>query len=821
MKNSPVNLRRRWLRYAASILFGLLVIACCAAVFVVPRLNRYQIDGEIRVPGLHGELTVVRDGKGMPYIYADSLHDVIFGQGFVTAQDRLFQIHLMRLKAAGRLTELAGEAARDLDIMTRTIGIRRLATRHAEILDQDSLAVFQAYADGINAFIDQCADDIPLEFSLSGLQTERWEVEDSLSLLYLMSWDTSANLNHEIVSQLLVDKLGTTKAAELMPLNVNPDAPSDAMARRSQQNRSLTLHPDRSLQLRSDEKVLAFLKGGPLTVGSNNWATAPKLSAGDHAMLAGDPHLDPRMLPGIMYAVGYLTPQMRAVGAGVPGIPGFIIGRNQFIATAVTNNYGDVQDLYVESLDAEEKDHYREAGRSVPFRVEKETLKIRDDSRPDGFRREEIEIRFSSRGPVVSDLLPGLANDKVLTLRWAAAESMQPRTGLTDLMTATSIDAVDAAIASVNFIVLNFVFADAEGNIGWRASGQLPLRKSGTGTMPFPVDAQKPWEDNWEGWIAFDEMPHARNPDQGWLGTANHSTVPPDYPHYYSNYAAPSFRYRRMKQRIAEYEHGLTVDNHWSIQRDTRNLMAEAVAPVLIAALKEGAETRPLAGILSAWNFHDTVDQPGPTVFQLVYGEFAKAVYTDELGEELTLTMLSNWYFWQERFLQTVLAGDSSWFDDLSTIDVQETRGDMIRRAGRAALARWRPQLGADPQSWLWGHVHTVQFVNPIRRSGFGSEQLGTAALPVDGSGETLYRGGYSFNDSCAVTFAAAVRMVVDFGDSEKVRAVMAGGSTGRTFHAHLKDQIDPYLSGEPKHWWFSDKAIEEHAKSRLRLVPQ
>ncbi len=824
--------RRRRLR-AVQIIIGLLVIAAVVALYASSRVNQYQVQGEIILPGLQDQITIVRDEKGMPYIQAASMQDAMFAQGFVTAQDRLFQIQLMRLQAQGRLTELAGDAARQMDIKNRTIGIARAAAQHAEILDDDSRQIFQAYVDGINAFLDRCADDLPIEFGVAGIEPDRWAVEDSLSILYLMSWDTSANLNHEIVSQMLVDQLGIDQASELLPININADAPGDVngssaapvvtsshgwfAASGSQTGQTMPVAV--GLGLHADSKIQQFVESGPLRVGSNNWTTAAKVSAGDHAMLAGDPHLDPRMLPGIMYAVGFSLPEARAVGAGAPGIPGFIIGRNEQVAIAVTNNYGDVQDLYVETLDPQQGDHYRQGGQSIPFRLEKQTLKIKDSSAAGGFRNEEIEIRHSSRGPVVSDVLPGLKTDKVLTLRWAAVEAMQPHLGLTELITAQTIDDIDAAIHSVTSIVLNFVFADSDGNIGWRASGRVPLR-SGGGTMPLLVDTDSRWVDNWQGWIPFDQMPHQRNPERGWLGTANHYTVPADYPYYYSNYAAPSYRYRRLKQRIAEQEDGLTVEDHWAIQRDTKNLMAEAVTPVLIEALAADQQTSALASVLKDWDFQDTIDQAGPTVFQTVYSEFARAVFEDQLGAELTEIMLGNWYFWQERFQRMVAAGDASWFDDQSTTEVVESMADMIRRGGKAAIARLEPQLGADPESWLWGKVHTLQFVNPIRRSGVGMSWLGTRAFGVAGSGETLYRGWYDFDDPYGVTHTAAVRMVVDFGDREKVRAVLAGGTTGRTFHPHQKDQIDAYLSGQPLHWWFSDEALQAHTSSRLQLVP-
>jgi penicillin amidase len=791
-------------------------------------MNRFQVDGQIVLAGPEAQVTIVRDEKGMPYIHADSMRDATFAQGFAAAQDRLFHMQLMRLQAQGRLTELVGQDASDLDIRNRTIGMARAARKHAEILDDDTRSMFQSYVDGINAFLDHCPGDVPIEFGLAGIEPDRWAIEDSLSVLYLMAWDTSANLNHELVWQMLVDQVGTDRAEELLPININADDVSgtdeaQTATAESPANDSISRFPPPAprLNLETDLKLQSLVETGSLRVGSNNWAARPQVSAGDHAMLAGDPHLDPRMLPGIMYAVGFILPDGRAVGAGVPGIPGFIVGRNEHVATAVTNSYGDVQDLYVETLDPENEGNYREGGQSIPFKIEKETLKIKDGSAPGGFRQQEIEIRFTSRGPVVSDVLAGLDADKVMTLRWAAVEAMEPHIGLMELLTAKSIDDVNAAIKSVTSIVLNFVFADSAGNVGWRVSGKVPIRSAGSGTMPVVVESEDEWQDNWQGWIPFDEMPHRQNPPRGWLGTANHYTVASDYPYYFTNYASPSYRYRRLKQRMEESSGELTVDDHWSIQRDTKNLMAEAVTPILIEALAADEQTESLAGVLREWDFHDDTDQSGPTVFQTVYTEFAKHVFQDELGDELAGRMLGNWYFWQERFENMVRSGDSSWFDDTSTEDITESMTDMIQRAGKSAVARLQPQLGSDPSQWLWGKVHTMQWVNPIRRSGAGMNWLGTDPIPANGSAETLYRGWYDFDDPYGVTHTAAVRMVVDFGDSDKVRAVMAGGETARTFHPHQKDQIDAYMSGAALHWWFSDEAIEEHAQTRLTLVPQ
>ena len=805
--------RRLWriLRFV----LGVLLVAGVVVAIYVPRMNNFQVDGHLQLSGPQSRIKVIRDEKGMPYVHAENLHDAMFGQGFVAAQDRLFQMQLMRLQAEGRLTELVGDQARETDIKNRTIGIARAAKKHAEILDEPTRATLQAYVDGINAFLDDCPDDLPIEFRLAGISPDRWKVADSLSILYLMSWDTSANLSQEIIGQMLVDTVGADRAAEISPININPDDPE------ATNDASQRWVPSVKLEIAADRKLRMLAETGSLRAGSNNWASGPAVSAGEHAIIAGDPHLDPRMLPGIMYSVGLLMPGARGVGAGVPGIPGFIVGRNENVATAVTNSYGDVQDLYIETLDLEQPGHYREGGKSIPFDVLTETLKIRDTAAEGGFRSEEIKIRSTKRGPVVSDVLPGLDSQKVITLRWAAIESMQPNLGLTDLLNAKSIDDVEAALMSVTSIVLNFVFADANGNIAWRVSGRVPLRSEGSGTLPHSVDPESEWEDNWLDWIPFDEMPHQRNPDRGWVGTANHFTVPADYPYYFTNYASPSYRYRRLTQRISEKSGQLTVDDHWSIQRDTKNLLAESVTPILVTGLLANPNTKSLGDVLRQWNFRDDTDQAGPTIFQTVYMKLAKEVFRDELGDDNAEQMLRSWYFWQERFEKMVRDGDSPWFDDITTKDKRENLTDMIARAGNAARTQLESELGADPSRWQWGRIHTMQWVNPIRRSGTGSQWLGTKPLAASGSAETLYRGWYDYENPFAVTHTAAVRMVADFGDRDKVRAVMAGGEVARTFHRHQKDQIDAYMSGQPLHWWFSEQAIADHTKSTLQIIPK
>ena len=464
---------------------------------------------------------------------------------------------------------------------------------------------------------------------------------------------------------MLVEKLGLEKAREIFPLNINPDDKKNLRQISKESTRKVI-----SLNLGLDRGLRSFLEPGTLHIGSNNWAVGPKSSPGGKPILANDPHLDARMLPGPWYPIGIITPEMRFVGVGIPGTPSLTIGRNDYIAVGVTNSYGDTQDLYVETIDPKNPDRYLEGGVSLPFQWIEETLKIKDKKATEGYRKEQLRIRVTRRGPVVSGVLPGLKTDKVITLRWAPFETMGPALGLDKVQQAKSVDEIREALKEVNWIGLNFVFADTKGNIGWQTSGKLPIRSQGESTLPYPV---RDGRDNWTGWIPFEKMPQSYNPERGWVGTCNHKTVNEDYPYYYSSHFSPSYRYRRLSQLLDAP--GLKpAESHWGFQRDTLNLMAREITPIMVTALKSHEDTKVLADILSRWNFQDDPQGAAPTIFQAVYRQFAHLVFADKLGRELTGTMLDDWYFWQERLQAMVIQGTSPWFDNLETIRVKETQ---------------------------------------------------------------------------------------------------------------------------------------------------
>lgn len=801
-----------WLKWVTAAVLLLAAVGFIA----LSNINQYQTDGAVAFPALDKAVKVIRDEKGMAYLHAESLTDAIKAQGYITAQDRLFQMHLTRVLVRGQLAEFFGEAARQSDILQRTLGFYRAAQKHLSILDSDTLQLLQAYADGVNQYLGEAGDEHPLELGLAKLTPDRWTPTDTLAIMYYMGWGSAANLKAEIISVKLIEKLGYEKFLSIFPLAINPEDPTQVeLTALMGQNGN----PSDKLQAQGfgQDSLLSQFADAPnhLATGSNNWVMSAAKSPGGKPIVVNDPHLSTKMLPTIFYPIGLFTPDIRAVGANVPGIPGLMVGRNEYVATGVTNQYGDAQDLYIETLDPNNPAHYLQGDESIAFELIEDAIKIKDDKAPGGFKTEKLQIRLTNRGPVISNIQKGLESDKVITARWAPLETMRPSLGLDTLLTSKSIDDIKRRLANFTVVHLNFVFADIHGGYGWQTTGKLPIRSTGDGTVPQRITDG---EDNWTGWIPYAEMPQSYNAAKGWVGTANHKTVTADYPYYYSTWFAPGNRYQRMTE-LLNTPGKKTVDEHWQFMRDELNVTARDISPILEQALLAKEETRALGEVLSSWNFRETTDSVATSVYQETYRNLAELVFKDDLGPELSAFFLGNNYFWQERFGLMLKQGESLWFDDITTDDQTETLTELIQQAGLATIADLSDRIGPDLNTWQWGKIHQIEFLNPLRRQGAGKGWLGGGSHPMAGSGDTLLRALYPLDKADnIVEYSATLRMVADLSDDDKVVAVSPGGISGRTFTPHFKDQIGAYMSGEKRYWWFSEAKIQQNAASTLYL---
>jgi len=264
-----------------------------------------------------------------------------------------------------------------------------------------------------------------------------------------------------------------------------------------------------------------------------------------------------------------------------------------------------------------------------------------------------------------------------------------------------------------------------------------------------------------------------------------------------------------------------SAEDHWKFMLDDLNILSRTISPVFAKALIALPETRKMGEILSKWDFRDKVDSPAPSIFQETYRNLIKLIFEDELGEKLCSYMMGNTYFWQKRVEIMINEGKSEWFDDIATCDRKETLTDLIQKAGIKTRKDLSSRIGNEPEDWLWGKIHRIEFLNPIMGDGFGKGWFGGGSHPIAGSGETICRAFFPLNrKGNTVKTAAAIRMTADLSDNEKVLAVIPGGVVGRTFSPLLKDQIKPYMNGEKMYWWFSNEKIKENADSELYFKP-
>ena len=760
-----------------------------------------SVDKAIHLGVLDAPVTVKRDRYGVPYVYAQSLADAIRTQGFVTAQDRLTQMLLTREAVNGRLAELIGSRGTGNDINVRVLGVRQLARRFAAGLQSPSREIHEWYLEGVNAYIATQEHEFPLAVRISGVSPAPYTLEDICAHYLLQAYDLTENWRSEWLAQRLVDHLGREKAAQISLVSVNPDDGSRWAS-------DYALAPREPLLSMHEQTEIEASPVG----GSNSWATSGRRSQRGAPILANDPHLDARRLPGVWYPLGLITRDWRAVGVTAAGWPGLAVGRSGSIAWGVTNSAADTADLFIERDDPENEGHYLEGELSLPYQVIRETVLVRDPDSPGGIRERTFDVRRSRRGPVVSGSLIRDAHGRSLSLRWSVAENLGSQVGLDRLMLARDVAEAGEAIRDI-VGSLNYNVADTRGNIAHFTSGHIPVRLRGDGALPLPVTDG---EDNWAGFVPFERAPSSMNPPRGWVGNANHRTVSGSFDGVWSSYSAPSWRYRRMRELFGN-DRVFSAEDHWSAITDTKNTLARDLVPVFLPALEAAPETEAAAEILAGWDYRDDAGKAAPALFQLMMRTLVSRIFADELGA-LASSYRGSTYFWQERVYSMLIAGESDWFDDGNTPQV-EGRDDLIRAAATDAWSRLEARLGADPGDWRWGDLSRLRISSPLPTGNRLLDRLlGGGDFPRTGSPETLW-GSYG-SPSYGAWGIDSLRFVADLGDPDKVLAVIPGGVSGRLLDPHLNDQLPLWLSGEINYWWFSDEAIGANARKEITLAP-
>ncbi|MBM7505315.1 penicillin acylase family protein [Agromyces aurantiacus] len=855
--DAPRTRRHRWGKFLVGVLVTVLVIGVAAAGFGWWTVHRSfpTTTGRIDVPGLQGAVTVYRDDAGIPQLVAETDHDLFFAQGYVHAQDRFWEMDFRRHVTAGRLAELFGEEQVATDAFVRTLDWRGIAETEYELLDERSRAYYEAYADGVNAYLDgRSGAELSLEYAVLALQNpgyrpEPWAPVDSIAWLKAMAWDLRSNLGDEIDRALLSATLPPEEVQRLHPdfpfsakptivdgLDGAPAASASAPVPADDGDDPAAApleegHVDALADLAASVDRLPELlgpEGGDL--GSNSWVVSGELTETGMPLLANDPHLGPAM-PSIWVQMGLHCAEptdactFDVAGYGFSGLPGIVIGHNTRIAWGFTNLGPDVADLYLERI---VDDSYEFDGTLRPLTVREEVIEVA------GGDPVTIQVRSTDRGPIVS--IDDASNySRVATDYGATVEAGGPAadgaelevslqwTALSPGTTPAAVFAMDraqdwkgfqAAAALFDVPAQNLVYADVDGNIGYQAPGAIPIRKAGDGTLPMPGWTSA---NGWSGMVPFEQLPSVLNPERGYLVTANNA-VDDDGPSLTRDWDL-GYRAEGIERRIRELTADggtLTAEDMTDIQLDTRDANAAALLPVIAELDLDGDAARG-AQLLAGWDASADADSAEAAYFAVFWRTLLDRMFGD-LPEATRPQGGDRWFAVVGSLLGQ--PDDAWWTDD----EAGATGRDAVIAASLAAA--WREasdRLGDDPADWRWGRLHTLSLKN---------QSLGTSGIaPIEwlfnrgpyetGGGSAIVNAiGWDASVGYEVDWVPSMRMVVDLGDLDASTWVNLTGASGHAFHPHYDDQAPLWQHGETRAWPFTREAVRDAAVDTLVLRP-
>ena len=804
-----------------------LALAISGIVYALLRWPLPQTSGQITMGGLQAPVEVLRDAAGVPHIYADNVHDLFMAQGFTHAQDRFYQMDVWRHTTAGRLSEMFGEATLEDDRFLRTMGWHRVAEQEYAQLDADTRAALDAYTEGVNAYLNgrspMAVHNAYAVLALTGYSPaalEPWTPADSLAWAKAMSWDLGSNARDELQRVRLAKAIGAERAADLL-LDPAADIP--------------VILPEPMFDASGPGLPRAVQSGGSGEgLGSNNWVLGGSRTTTGAPILANDPHLGIQM-PSIWYLNGLHCRQLSdscpydVTGYSFAGDPGVIIGHNQRIAWGVTNNYPDVQDLFIERFDPADPLRVEVNGAFEPLTTRDEVIQIK------GGKSETITVRTSRNGPLIEavwgparkafeeqaqvgdvTLGPGYG----LAMRWTALEPGRLFQAVLKLNRAGNWDDFRNALRDWTGPSQNVIYADVDGNIGYQMPGMVPQRRGGDGSQPVPG-----WVDDyqWDSYLPFEALPYTFNPTQGYVATANQPVLSPaDAGHFVGAGFDQGYRAARINAMI-QAKPTLSPDDVAAIQGDNYNASAAALVPALTALTLDDPKLTAAQESLRSWDFQMHMDSQPAAIYIAVFNAVLTDVFRPGVPED----------YW--------LRGNSAAFSALIKILADPTnawwgpagRDAALERAFGEGYADLERRLGTDASAWRYGALHTSTFreatvggsgIAPIEalfnRGPFATSGWGSI---VNATGSNLSCYGRS-EDPCdnpyAVTTVPSMRMILDVTNWDAGRMIHTTGQSGHPLSPHYIDMADPWRLIQYNAAPFSRAAVEAATVETLRLLP-
>jgi penicillin amidase len=795
------------------------VILALAAVLLYLRRAEADPDRDAVLPGLRAPVQVWRDSLGVPHVWARDEADLFRAMGYVHAQDRLWQMELLRRVADGRLAEVLGPQLVSTDEFLRTVGMGRAAAQNERLLDAPTRALLQAYADGVNEWIRDHPGPLPPEFQVLRFTPQPWTVRNSLAIGKVMAWDL-ADWEIGLQLQRAIDIVGPERAKELVPdypawgPNIlgadaqwqgkaatapgggggDSSAEPVAMRGRPSPNRLAGAGP---VPLpRIPARAIELLEMASIAHASNSWVIGGGLTRSGKPILANDMHLTLRA-PSLWYLAALHGGSLDVAGMTLPGVPVVVAGHSRRVAWGYTNAMVDDVDFFVERVDPADPSRYRVPGGWDRIAARPETIQVK------GAAPVVHVVRTTRHGPILSDVDPR-GGARVLAMRWTAEDPSHEVFALMAMNRARSAAEFAAALRGFDNPHQNVVFADADGAFGYWMGGTVPVRRSGSGLLPVPG-----WtgEGDWVSMLSFDEHPHVMNPAEGFIVTANNRQLGPEYPYEISSSYFPPYRALRIREMIREGS-AFTAADVAAQQMDVKDDFAVRHRLQAIAAAHAAGERKAEAE-LRGWDARADAGSHAAAVFYTWFEALRRRVGQDEFrGQPM--------YFPRSTLESILDRGDSPWVDDVRT-PRRETLAELSAAAMREAVRNTHRKR--------WGAIHRTRMDHALGRVNALDQALGLniGPFPSGGSPNTVNVAGYGGTEPPFLnTYGPSERHVVDMADPDGSGGfVIPTGESGIPFSRHYRDQTPLWRTG--RLWLIPlDRArASARAVSRMTLRPR
>jgi penicillin amidase len=792
---------RRWSRVATAV--GVAAAGAAGAVGVRRWFLRRPLppaDESVDAPELDERVEILFDRWGVPHVFAASERDAIFAQGYVHARDRLWQMELNRRLARGELAELLGPAAVPADRFLRRLGFRRLAEAGLERLAPEERALLDAYAAGVKAYVSK--HPLPVEFSLLRHRPGPWRPVDSLAFGHFMTFTQTWNWESELIRARLVARFGPERAAEMEAGRVASGVVAGGGA-----------EPVPVADAAAAFKPLAAMVAAG---GSNNWVVSPGRSATGRPLLADDPHLSPQ-IPGVWHVIHLVGGELEVAGAALPGVPGILIGHNKRIAWGITSGIADTADLFIEKADPADSARFEYRGEWEEARVVAEEIPVK------GGKTIVDEVLVTRHGPVLNGTLDIPADAAPLALKSVVTEEAAPIAALRALNHAGDWAGFLSALAGWQHPCLNFVYADVDGNIGYKMAGRVPVRAAGDGYAPVPG-----WDGahEWTGYVPFEEMPQAFNPPEGVFATANTRPAAPSL-HFLTRDWIDDARWRRVMELLqARKLHDL--DDLAAIQGDLVSLPGREIAAHLRGLEVEGGTARRALELVLAWDGSMAAESSAAAIYRVFRQELVERLFEDVdtihleylLGRSLDQVLVPTSAFHFKG--SSILLGH---LERLGAGNAANGQGrKILGDAFQSTIGYLAEALGPDPDQWRWGDLHQLPWRHAIGAAAPLVDRalnLSRGPFPVGGDEDTPNQAGCNVWRGFEASFAlASYRQLFDVGDWDRARFVMPPGQSGHPGSRHYADLLELWRRVEYAPLLFSRTAVEEAVEQRAELRP-